>query len=109
MKDIRKLIIKELGDNENNYTNIGYVFLVDAIEIICNSEEPYKVMSNLENNVYSKLEIKYQKNMKTIKSDIVKYVNKFEYFHNDLNKGDYKNTSKILIIKIFENVMNCIK
>lgn len=91
-----------------NLSNIGTIYLLDTIEIICNSKSPINLLLNLENNVYTVISKKYNKNMKTIKSDIVKATNKmYDTKCLEDSKMKYqKLTPKTIIIDIVDKIIN---
>lgn len=70
------------------------------------------LLSNLEKYVYIQIAKKYNKNDKTIKSDIVKATNKMneiKSFKNMINKNkkyEPKYTPKMIITIIVDNIMN---
>lgn len=70
------------------------------------------LLSNLEKYVYIQIAKKYNKNDKTIKSDIVKATNKMneiKSLKNIINKNkkyEPKYTPKIIITIIVDNIMN---
>lgn len=68
--------------------NIGTIYILDAIEIICMSDDYIALLVNLERNVYRQIAKRYNVNEKTLKSDIYKATNKM----NEIK--DLKNTSK---------------
>ena len=68
--------------------NIGTIYILDAIEIICMSDDYIALLVNLERNVYRQIAKRYNVNEKTLKSDIYKATNKI----NEIK--DLKNTSK---------------
>lgn len=68
--------------------NIGTIYKLDAIEIICMSDDYIALLVNLERNVYRQIAKRYNVNEKTLKSDIYKATNKM----NEIK--DLKNTSK---------------
>ena len=85
---------------------------MDSIEIICKSNDYMFLLSNLEKYVYIQIAKKYNKNDKTIKSDIVKATNKMneiKSFKNMINKNkkyEPKYTPKMIITIIVDNIMN---
>lgn len=70
------------------------------------------LLSNLEKYVYIQIAKKYNKNDKTIKSDIVKATNKMneiKSLKNMINKNkkyEPKYTPKMIITIIVDNIMN---
>ena len=68
--------------------NIGTIYILDAIEIICMSDDYIALLVNLERNVYRQIAKRYNVNEKTLKSDIYKATNKMNVIK------DLKNTSK---------------
>lgn len=70
------------------------------------------LLSNLEKYVYIQIAKKYNKNDKTIKSDIVKATNKMNEIKslknmiNKNNKYGPKYTPKMIITIIVDNIMN---
>ena len=68
--------------------NIGTIYILDAIEIICMSDDYIALLVNLGRNVYRQIAKRYNVNEKTLKSDIYKATNKM----NEIK--DLKNTSK---------------
>lgn len=91
-----------------NLANIGTIYLIESIDIICNSEDYIKKMLNLENNVYSQVAKNHNSSVKTVKSDIVKATNnmdKIRSFQNN-NLTELKFTPKSVIYYIVENIKN---
>lgn len=88
--------------------NIGTIYLLDAIEIVCNSNNPIDLMLNLEKNVYKLIAKKYNKNEKTIKSDIIKATNKMNETKElkSSNKILLKYTPKMVINEIVDKLRN---
>lgn len=85
---------------------------MDAIEIISKSEEYMKLLKNLEKNVYKQIAKKYDKNEKTLKSDIIKAtnnMNEIKFSKNMNNKNRYiklKQTPKMVISNIVDKIKN---
>ena len=109
---IRDIIRKKLIDEDYNFANIGTLYILDAIEIICESNEYLKLLENLEKNVYVKIAQKYNKNEKTLKSDIIKATNKMneiKFLKNMNNKTkiiSFKKTPKMIISDIVDKIKN---
>ena len=71
---IKNKIENELLSMGFNPIHIGTTYLVEAIYIVYKSNKCiYKI--NLEKDVYKKLSIKYKKNIKTVKSNIIQATN----------------------------------
>lgn len=89
-----------------NFANIGTIYLIDVIEIICQHKNTMELISNLEKNVYTYIAQKYDKNEKTIKSDIIKATNKAHETRclKYNNKLILKNTTKMIINEIVDRI-----
>lgn len=74
--DEREKIRKELIVLEYDFANIGSLYLLDVIEFICKSDNYIQTLLNLEKNVYIHIAKIYNKNVKTLKSDIAKATKK---------------------------------
>ena len=76
MKDvtIKEEIVEKLKNMGFNFSHLGTIYLVEAIEIIHNSENP-QMSKSIEKNVYVLIAKKYCKKESTIKSDIIKATN----------------------------------
>lgn len=96
----------ELVNLEYNFSNIGTIYLTDVIEFICRSNNSIELLSNLEKKVYVYIAQKYDKNQKTIKSDIVKATNKAHEVRclKYNNKSLTKNTAKTVINQIVDKI-----
>ena len=87
--------------------------MLDAIEIICMSENYMSLLVNLEKNVYRQIAKKYNVNEKTLKSDIVKATNKmneiksFKNVDKKVKKFGNKQTPKIVINNIVDKIKSC--
>lgn len=87
--------------------------MLDAIEIICMSENYMSLLVNLEKNVYRQIAKKYNVNEKTLKSDIVKATNKmneiksFKNADKKVKKFGNKQTPKIVINNIVDKIKSC--
>lgn len=117
---IRNIIREKLIEEDYNFANIGTIYILDAIEIICKSKEYMKLLKNLEQNVYVQIAKKYNKNEKTLKSDIIKATNRMndiKYLKNmNENKNktiNIKKTPKMIISDIVDAIKNgdnsCVK
>lgn len=91
------IIENELINIGFNPIHIGTVYLIDAIYICYTfSRSIYKV--NLEKDIYTELSLKYNKNIKTIKSDIIKATNAADIQNTQTMKhNNFKLTPKIVI------------
>lgn len=77
-------------EGDYNFANIGTIYLLDAIEIICKSEDYMNLLVNLEKNVYKQIAKRYNVNEKN--KEIVS-----------------KQTPKIVINNIVDKIKNCDK
>lgn len=97
-------------EGDYNFANIGTIYLLDAIEIICMSEDYMNLLVNLEKNVYKQIAKRYNVNEKTLKSDIYKATNKMNEIKsyknvNEKNKEIVsKQTPKIVINNIVDKI-----
>lgn len=80
------------------------MYLIEAIYLICNSNNYIKEMSNLELNIYRRLADKYHISQKTLKSDIVKATNNADKFISLKNKNEFyiKLTPKYVIYYVVD-------
>lgn len=91
-----------------NISNKGTIYLIDVLEVIYNSNNYLKMMSNLENNVYLIIAQKYNTNVKTLKSNIVKSTERmYELRCKKIKKNsDTKITPKIVIFLVIDKLKN---
>ena len=102
---IRLKIQKELLKIGYNPLHIWTKYLAEAIYIIYeNNKSIYKI--NLEKEIYKKLALKYEKNMQTIKSNIVKTTNSIDIKNNPTISNSLKITPKLAIWFVMENIKN---
>ena len=89
-----------------NVANIGTLYLIESIDMICKSENYLKKMSNLENNVYSQIAKNHNSSVKTIKSDIIKATNNMDKVRSYYNKNLIlsKMTPKSVIYYVVVNI-----
>lgn len=112
---IRDKALNELLYLGYNIKHKGTIYLLDTICIICQSENT-SLIYNLEKYLYSEIASKYQKNIKNIKSNIMKATDCM-YMECDKNRlkeyfsfaYDYKPTPKVIIGTIISKIMNSIK
>lgn len=71
---IKGKIVEELKNMGFNFAHCGTTYLIDAVEIIYNSER-IDMINCLEKNVYVLIGEKYNKKPRTIKSNITKATN----------------------------------
>lgn len=101
----RKFIRNEMNNLEYDFANVGSLYLLDVIEFICKSDDYIKLLLSLEKNVYTHIAKKYNKNIKTLKSDIAKATKKMSEtreikYPNEINDNL---TTKSVISSIVEN------
>ena len=101
-------------DIENELLNIGFnplhigtTYLVEAIYIVYNTNKLiYKI--NLEKEVYKELSRKYNKNIKTIKSNIIKATNAVDMRKitncKTIKYNDVKLTPELVIWMVIKRV-----
>lgn len=110
----KKNAIKNAIENELKYLDartsyIGVKYLIDAIYILCNSENYYDF--NLEKDIYPIIAEKYHKKVSNIKSNIIYTVNML-YIECEESKllnyiGEYslyKPSTKRIILAILKNI-----
>lgn len=104
----RKRIKEELIKLGYNISNIGTIYLIDAIEFICNQTNYINVMSNLENNVYTIIAKKNNTNIMTLKSNIIKATNNMYNIRcsEDKKNKHLKITPKMVICNISDKIRN---
>ena len=99
-------------EEDYNFANVGTIYLLDAIETICMSDDYIALLVNLEKNVYKQIAKRYNVNEKTLKSDIYKATNKMNEikdFKNASKKekiNETKLTPKIVINNIVDKIKN---
>ena len=103
-------IRKELLQIGYNPIHIGTTYLIEAINIIYTSNLSTRNFS-LEKDIYSKLAKKYNKNIRTIKSDIIKSTNSINpddiYMKRQYHIHNLKNiklTPKLVIVLIINKI-----
>lgn len=82
--------------------------MIDAIEFVYNSNNYMELLSNMSENVYSKIAKKYNVNLGTLESNITKAtdnMNKFRQAHYSTKIKD-KITSKTVIWLILDKINN---
>lgn len=89
MNNIREDIKREVINYGYSLSNLGTFYIIDSIEIICKSDDSMEMLKNIENNIYKYLAKKYNKNWKTIKSDIVNATNNMNNFR-ELKDENFK-------------------
>lgn len=91
-----------------NISNKGTIYLIDVLDIIYNSNNYFKMMSNLENNVYQIIAQKYNTNVITVKSNIVKATERmYKLRCKKIKKNnDTKITPKIVMFLIIDKLKN---
>lgn len=110
--NIRQKIMRELTNMGFNFKYIGSTYILEAIEIIYNSEDP-QIIKCIENNVYPKISEKYLKKVSTIKSNIIKATDsmyeqsllekkKTDMYYNMYPKITPKTVINTIILKITE-------
>ena len=107
---IRDEILKELLSLGYNIKHNGTTYIMEIIYMLCIAQN-YKMIDNLEKYLYSKIATKYSKNIKTIKSNIIKATDimyaecaqeKIKDYFGFLY--DFKPTPKIVIITIASKI-----
>lgn len=100
------IIEKELINMGFNPIHIGTLYLINAISILYISNKLiYK--TNLEKDVYTQISLKYNKNIKTIKSDIIKATNVADIQNTQIMKyNKLKLTPKLVIGIILKRIQN---
>ena len=97
--------IKKLGFCVNH---IGTRYIIEAIEIIYNSDDSNSLIRSIEKNVYSKIAKKYNKNPLTIKSNITKatnYVDDMNMIKNRNIKGNNYLQEKLTAKAIINTIL----
>ena len=108
--NLKKRIYEEVMKLGFSVNHIGTRYIIEAIEIIYNSEDPNFLINSIEKNVYSQLAEKYNKNPLTVKSNITKATNYVDYknlMKNRKNKDYYfrdKLTSKAIVNTVLLNL-----
>lgn len=90
------------------FSNKGTTYMIDAIEFVYNSNNYMELLSNMSENVYSKIAKKYNVNLGTLESNITKAtdnMNKFRQAHYSTKIKD-KITSKTVIWLILDKINN---
>ncbi len=82
--------------------------MIDVLDAIYNSNNYLKMMSNLENNVYLIIAQKYNTNVRTLKSNIVKATERmYELRCKKIKKkSDTKITPKAVVFLIIDKLKN---
>lgn len=104
---IKDNIENELLNMGFNPIHIGTTYLVEAIYIVYNTNKLiYKI--NLEKEVYKELSRKYNKNIKTIKSNIIKATNAVDIRKivngKTIKYNDVKLTPKLVMWMVIKRV-----
>ena len=73
--NIRTKIYEEVLNYGFNINHHGTRYIVEAIEMIYNSDNEDFLIGSIEKNVYSKIAEKYNRNPLTVKSNITKATN----------------------------------
>lgn len=91
-----------------NISNKGTIYLIDVLEIIYSSNNYLNMMSNLENNVYLIIAQKYNTNVSTLKSNIVKATDRMYKLRCKRIKknNDTKVTPKTVIFLLIDKLKN---
>lgn len=102
---IREKIRNELINLEYDFANIGTIYLLDIIEMVCQKENVLELLSDVEKNLYSFISKKYNKNIKTVKSNIVTATNKAHTirclkYDNKISKNTAKTVINLIVDKI---------
>lgn len=106
MIKIRKFIKNELIELGYNISHKGTLYLIETLVIICSSKNYFITMSSIEKNVYTQIANKYNANISTIKSNIVKATESM-YKYNYMNKSQaIKYTPKIVIYDLVDKLKN---
>ena len=95
-----KIELMKMGYNP---VHIGTTYIVEAISIIANSKID-NIELNLEKDVYIELARKYHRNIKTIKSDMIKATNRITT-QNEYNVN-MKLTPKLVITLVLDKINN---
>ena len=93
-----KIALMKMGYNP---VHLGTIYIAEAINILVNSNIN-DVEINLEKDVYIELAKKYNRNMKTIKSDMIKATNKVS--SQNVYNTNFKLTPKVAITLVLDEL-----
>ena len=106
-RNIKAKIYEEVLSYGFNINHNGTRYIVEAIEMIYNSENKDYLISSIEKNVYYKIAEKYNRNPLTVKSNITKatnYVDNITLMKNLRSKDKYyfreKLTAKAVVSQV---------
>ena len=110
MNIIREDIKKEVVNYGYSLANLGTFYIIDSFEIVCKSDNPIKMLKDIENNIYKNLAKKYKQNWKTIKSNIVNATNNMNNFRCSQNEnGKILRYSPKMVIGDIADKVKCIE
>jgi len=98
---------KTILSNRTDISHKGTLYLIDTLMIICSNENYFITMSNIEKNVYTQIANKYNANISTIKSNIVKATENMYKINYINNSHVIKYTPKIVIYDLVNKIKNC--
>lgn len=106
--NIRGKIFEEVLSYGYNINHHGTRYIVEAIEMIYNSDDEDFLISSIEKNVYYKIAEKYNRNPLTIKSNITKatnYADDLILIKNRKNKEKYYYREKLTAKAVISQVL----